>query len=926
MGFVCENTECFAPENKKGKEYPVAMDCPFCDEPLIQKNNFSKKEEELLSSLPYLIAYPLKRTLLETHQWTKLNLFKDTFLNYLKYLGLITASEFFNSEIKNRNMVSLFQNTLAEPSFGTWNLFIRETLNFLEEQEHVFFCKELPDYYKIIETGKNRRLYKGQIQIINSNGEVELKKQQATAIGMLINFRNRYLGHGLTIDEKESKLIWEEYSPIFFNLLDKMNFSTFYPMFKNEHGKTTKLISPNLLQIEHDNPIKSSVWIENNNNQLDILPFFVVPGELAISKESIEQLLTYESYTGKSIKYFSPEGTEKQTSGKTLERLNLLLKDKQIEQTYSPAEFTKKVFINQLQEYNNYTIETLRAEKKVIPGVYINRDKIESKLRDWVGARASIFFIAAEAGSGKTNLLVEKHKYYTEKGFNTLLVRTARMNKQSLSDEIKDILNIKRSAELNMYKSISGSQSKPTFVLIDGLNEAINSEDIWKEVLSIVKLFKEGSLKFVVTCRINSQADFKRYKLLPEDEKLIYRDESDGDSDIKSYAFWLTPLDMVETESAWNLYSKKDKSKFKPQFSFNDIANVDRSIYDQINNPLILRLFLEVYNSKTLQKKGEKHLNIWKKWLEKFNPDEVKFMMLLSNEIWEKGKNELLLEDLLNNPKIKEYIISDTLNSPYPKLKSLGWIGKFIKGLDVIITFTVEGLLIYLLGQILNQKKGEIKLSFINEVLNENNSLKTSAIEEFLSSQAIMGNIDTIIELIDEQNKGIDQVIKPMLSYVKIFGPEALKEDLMRKTTEGDWKALILLDGMMEKLALSKMRKTLAETFISHSNFKNKSEIEYGLKTISIIDLEFQNEIYSKIPENDILNTNDSNLIILLADYYEHISDLNKALNYNKIALEIKLNDFENDNLSIADSYENIGLLNKKIGEYENSIKYYNKH
>jgi len=56
----------------------------------------SLEDINLIASLPYVIAYPLKRTLLEKHEWTKINLLKDTFLNYLKYLGLLSASLFFS--------------------------------------------------------------------------------------------------------------------------------------------------------------------------------------------------------------------------------------------------------------------------------------------------------------------------------------------------------------------------------------------------------------------------------------------------------------------------------------------------------------------------------------------------------------------------------------------------------------------------------------------------------------------------------------------------------------------------------------------------------------------------------------------------------------------------------------------------------------
>jgi hypothetical protein len=62
MTYTCKNQNCSAPENKKGKTYPSAMDCPFCDFPLIEDYSFSELELRLISNLPYVIAYPLRKT------------------------------------------------------------------------------------------------------------------------------------------------------------------------------------------------------------------------------------------------------------------------------------------------------------------------------------------------------------------------------------------------------------------------------------------------------------------------------------------------------------------------------------------------------------------------------------------------------------------------------------------------------------------------------------------------------------------------------------------------------------------------------------------------------------------------------------------------------------------------------------------------
>ena len=110
--------------------------------------DLSPDDLALINSLPYVIAYPLKRTLLEKHPWTKINLLKDTFLNFLKYLGLLSASEFFNSEMNDKGMVALFHKNLMETAFGKWNHYIRECLAFLKQQTHTFFYPELVAFYE----------------------------------------------------------------------------------------------------------------------------------------------------------------------------------------------------------------------------------------------------------------------------------------------------------------------------------------------------------------------------------------------------------------------------------------------------------------------------------------------------------------------------------------------------------------------------------------------------------------------------------------------------------------------------------------------------------------------------------------------------------------------------------------------------------
>ena len=921
LSYICTNASCPAPAEFKGKEFPAAMDCIFCSTPLTAKTSFTSEQEDLLNSLPYLVAYPLKRTLLESHAWTKINLFKDTFLNYLKYLGLLCASEFFSSDLRNKNMVSLFQQALAEPSFGTWNMYIRESLKFLEDNNHQFFLAELQEYYARVETGKKRKLYKGNIEYIDGHGEVQLKKQEATGIGMLINFRNRFLGHGQTLDENESKALWEEYSPIFFTLLKQMSFCKEYPMLKNEHGNTYKLQTPEIKEVEHEEPLPSKVWIENaSGDKIDVVPFFVVPGELAIAKEDKEQLLTYESYTGKTIKFFSPEGSEKQTSGNILERLNLLLREKQSENTFSPSSFTKEVFERQIREENKLLLNTLVAERKVIPGVYVHRKDIEVRLKEWVGARASILFITAEAGSGKTNLLVEAQRLYQEDGVHSVIIRAGRMEKVTLKEQLGYMLNLEPGRSLGDYEHIAGTQSAPTFVLLDGLNEASNAVSIWNEVLEVAGMFAPGSLKFVVTSRSNSNADIERYDLAEFQEELLYRDSKSENTDLKYSAFWLTALNMKEMKEAWLLYSKKDKSRFKPLFSFDDIADVDRGIYEQINNPLILRVFLEVYSGKKLLSKRKKVLNIWEDWLRTFSQEEKAFMQLMAAKVWEKGVNELLLDDLLKDKELKDYLVSDALNSPYQRLKNLGWMSRFAKDLDIVLGFTVEGLLLHLLAKQL-EEKGGVDVHFIDDILDEGSTIKKSAIEQYLSLVASKGDISLVTALIDADGNYTSLCLKPLLNYIKVEGVESMVNEVLADPTDGDWEVLDELDSLLIHLALEHIRKKIAQNVSLRVSSQSEPAIKFRLQTICLLDNNDAQKAFEKISKEKLKVIESLSLLALIGDYFGNINELDEALAQFERACELLLRENKVNYFMLAQIRNRMGAINYKSRKLNEALK-----
>ena len=398
-----------------------------------------------------------------------------------------------------------------------------------------------------------------------------------------------------------------------------------------------------------------------------------------------------------------------------------------------------------------------------------------------------------------------------------------------------------------------------------------------------------------------------------------------NNNNISGSAYWLSALDMKEMKAAWESYVAKDKSRFKPLFSFDDIATFDRALYNQINNPLILRLFLEIYNGKQLPKKGAKHLHVWQDWLKTFNAEEQKFLKLVADEIWLIGKNELLLDDLLKNEKLKPYLTSDIINGPYSRLKNTGWISRYVKDLNGYIGFTVEGSLLYLLALQLQEQKSVIDLAAMQSLFKSGSKLQKSAIESFLCEQALNGDLNLVADLIDAGNEYIDLSIKPLLLYLKTFGIELTLKKVLENPSENDWKALNKVDSQLYKLQLHVLRKDFLLALMPQNEFKTKDALGLGLNAIAIFDKNEAINYLNKVDTKAAFILEDADLLSQLGDCEFKFGSYDKALEYYEKCLAIEFKTLGREHPDVANSYNNIGSIWDDKDEYDKALEYYEK-
>jgi len=331
MNYFCPNTDCAI--HQKGKPFPTKMDCPLCDSELISDTVFSDDENRIINSFPYVIAFPFERMLAEDEGRNKLELLAYTFLNGIKFWGLVLASEYFQSTLKSTKINELFRNNLYQPSFGNWNNFLRESIAVFEKENVKLLFPEFIEAYRAIESGKSAPKYKTESPYTNEDGQISWKKSELTAIGTLINFRNRYLGHGLPLSKQEYANLFKEIYPVLLDFINSLQFTSQFQLLRQEGKSLYLLNSSKVSQLASDNSLSNTdalvILSDNKNRRINLLPFYILPKQFISGVDNRAEVMVYEQNTGSRVVFFSPESIKAGESGRVLQRIQLLIQEKE---------------------------------------------------------------------------------------------------------------------------------------------------------------------------------------------------------------------------------------------------------------------------------------------------------------------------------------------------------------------------------------------------------------------------------------------------------------------------------------------------------------------------------------------------------------------------------------------------------------------
>jgi tetratricopeptide (TPR) repeat protein len=786
MNFFCSNQTCAISISKAS--FPISMNCPVCQNPLqeeVIESTISLDEQLLISQLPYVIAYPFKRMLEEPDGRNKLELLAYTFLNGLKYLGLVIASEYFNSPLKSAKINEQFRNNLFQPSFGNWNAFLREAIICLDSQNQLLIFPEIKEIYKKLELAKSAKKYKTESQYTDEDGLVAWKKSELTAIGTLINFRNRYLGHGVPLSKEEYESLFKVISPVLINFLSEWKAIDHITMIRSEAKESWQMMGAEISLISNNSPNKkSNVYLSHlDGRNLELIPFYVLPKQFSAGASDKAQIQVYEQNTGQRIIFYSPESIKSEASGEILERFKILLEKKEQEENFSHEQFSIEILRNQIRIYNSKIFDGLIKEKKLIEGIYQPRVDSETELMSWINSKAGLFILAAEAGSGKTNLLYHMVSRYENTGFNSILMRSIRTNGTDLEKEIKELLNVDNQFDLPTFISNHFSQENPLIILIDGGNEHQEPPVFLKSILQFISKTTLGSLKVVLSWRISTLND------LPQIDKnydsILYETGVSNDESKDAYkAFLLKGLSKIEIEGAWDFYKAHSSKLYRPNFLFRDLLAFDSLLVEELSNPLLLRLFMELYSGKSLPMASEGFINLWELWWKQLqkNVEESRYLVELAGFMISKNSLQVSLDELFDVPQLSDAVKNIQIDSPHQQLIRKGILSQFFQHNTLQVSFTMEASFHYVVSRNLN----------LNLALKQfkNNSFWKESIKYFLWDKVANKDNLLLFELIDSEEFPNDLAVLALTQRITLFGAKDTLNHLFMNETKDDWDVL----------------------------------------------------------------------------------------------------------------------------------------
>ena len=821
LSYHCQTTDCAI--HLSSATFPGPMPCPVCQAPLTKikaveepSPNRTDFEQRVLDCYPYVIALPYRNMLDEQDGRSRLDLLAYTLQNSLKYMGLLVVGEYHASDLRLPQLNELFKNNLYQPSFGNWNQFLREGIATLQAEGHIWTLPEVMEGYAAVETAKRCKKYPVETVYTDENGQMAYRTIQGTAISTLINFRNRHLGHGTPLNKAKAEELYHQFKPILDDLLEGLAFCKSLTMVRaerNELYRLTGCIPESILGRAPTKEEQSKVWVEHEDGRrLELMPFFILPGQVAGANPDTGVLI-YEQFTGgKRIVFHGPDNSHGESAGEVLERLKSMIRLKEEEAPIPTRAMDEAMFQTRLAAWNEIVIAGLHREKKVIPDVYQPRVDAETALRGWTTAQAPLMVIAADAGSGKTNLLAEMTRQYAEFGLPVVLLRAVHFESSDFNLELAAVLNLKQDWKTRELSVLDRPTEQPWMILVDGVNEHAHPAVLFDSMLNFLEDAPSQGVKLILTWRVQAPEDLP---MVDDDRRdLVYMAEQrEGDHALARHALRLMAFNREEIKAAWYRYAGHASKLYRPQFSFEELVSADRALTEQFANPLLLRMFMELFSQRGLKHKPKGMADIWALWWrdQQTREREAKFLEAFAPLVMQSGESKVPLDALFDDKKLSPEVRNIQVDSAYQQLLRRGVLSQSFAQGEIEVGFTMEAAMFFVLGELAGRQSWTS--ADIASRLKESPRWE-GPLQSMLRAQVGQGYLDLLCECIDDIGVPDDFSSIALAQAFLLKPAEKVLDALLENPSKSDWAVMEKSLRMLERGLNVRILKALSQPLV----------------------------------------------------------------------------------------------------------------
>ena len=757
MQFHCSNSVCKDRKLCLPEEYAekLGRKCLTCGSALVPVQSLDELEEDVIANYPHIIALPFQRMLDKKEADSKNKLFVDVLTNVLKYLALTLESEYLRSDYQDEKLNEIIEKLLLDSiNISAWNIFLIQAIPTLEKAGHSFFLHELPSFFRKVEEFPGYKMKDGKVMPMgkrcwDENGDSYETTEPITPLAALINYRNRFV-HSTSPSEKEASEGFEHYYAVLKNLLKEMKWCRKYPMYKREADQVHLLMGAVACVSEESIPENESetnliIGHPDGESYLPLVPFFVAPSDYLPVQEIAEgeDLLIYDSNTGKSIEYCSPAGNHRSLETPFKHWRKLFEAKKRVLAVLGLEDLEAEEIRSRCSRVSQETKESLRTSGKVIDGLYFHREKIESDLIAWPQTSFPLAVLTSSVGAGKTCMLDSLVSRWERDGFPTFFVQARDLSQDDFRVSLRNLLTLESCVNPTDLVSRGTDEGKPLLIVVDGLDEHPKPGGLMADLIGFCREAGDARrVKALLSYRDDHRGGWDAVSA--EDRPLFYEVkkskeeflsiESGPDHAGKPPAFRLESLSPQEVAKCWKAFAQykqvkngKSFKRFKTTFNYADVEDRNRNLALMLRKPLLLRLFLEVYQGQSCPRSFtcDGVFGRYFEFLAERTRDEGAFLLNFARLCLEHGQNKIDLDLLHRDDRTRE-AMRGYVGAPYNRLIREGVLCRSRLGAEgVSVSFVVEAFMEHVLGRILIIESKANTVADLAEALESNQSFRS---------------------------------------------------------------------------------------------------------------------------------------------------------------------------------------------------------